>query len=230
MSTFVLHSDSFAGPRRSLPRLCARSLDSRSRSRVISRTRTGEMEQGPEHAEDVALVQAVLRAEAPAIEQFVERLSFTACALRSLNRRLGNLLSSEDLDDLTQDILVSLWPRLTDYNGSSALETWVYGYCFNGIMNAVRKAQRRKRVEPFQDSQEDRSPSAPDVEELDQVRRSLTRLEERYASVIRMRFFDELSFEQIGARLALPPNTVKTHLYRGLKRLGELVLRREGST
>lgn len=188
------------------------------------------MEDGIEYSQDLALVRSVRKNDRRAIELFVERLGFTACALRGLNRRLGSPLSAEDLADLTQDILVSLWPRLVDYNGSSALETWIYGFCFNGIMNVVRKQRRRSRIESLEDTQPGKSEERVDGEELELVQRSLASLEERYERVIRLRCYDELSFEQIGARLSVSPNTVKTNFYRGLKRLGELLQRgREGA-
>lgn len=221
----MLTVDGFAITTRSMPRPCRLAIATRRRGGLTSAPPRAEMGDGIDYPQDLELVRAVRAGDPRAVEQFVERMSFTACALRGLNRRLGGPLSGEDLDDLTQDILVSLWPRLAQYNGASALETWIYGFCFNGIMNAVRKGRRRGRQEPFEDDRPARVESAPDSEELALVRSAMADLEERYERVIRLRFYEELSFEQIGARLALSTNTAKTNFYRGLKRLGELLMR-----
>jgi RNA polymerase sigma factor (sigma-70 family) len=51
----------------------------------------------------------------------------------------------------------------------------------------------------------------------------LFQLDARPAEVIQLKFFEELTFEQIGARLALPENTVKTHFYRGIQRIRSML-------
>ena len=46
--------------------------------------------------------------------------------------------------------------------------------------------------------------------------------------VVRLRAFENLSFDDIGARMSMPTNTVKTLFYRGLRRLESIVRRLEG--
>lgn len=180
------------------------------------------MERKADHPSDLLLVQAVLRREPRAIDALVQRLRCIPRILALLNQRMGGILGPEDLNDLTQDTLARLWPRMENYTGQAALETWVYGYCFNGFMNAVRKGRRRRVTTSLSDSMP--GPVVPAAGlEYDDLERGLERLDERETRIIRLKYYDDLTFEEIGGRLGISPNTAKTCFYRGMRRLEELL-------
>jgi RNA polymerase sigma factor (sigma-70 family) len=181
------------------------------------------MDPQADHHEDQELVRAVLAADPRAIEVLVRRLACIPRILNLLNLRMGTMLGAEDLVDLTQDTLASLWPRMRTYNGQASLESWAYGFCFNGFMNEVRRRRRRRTNDPLE---EDNVPSpAPAGAELeyDHLHRGLERLDEREVRVIRLKYFDGLTFDEIGTRLGISPNTAKTCHYRGIRRLATLL-------
>jgi RNA polymerase sigma-70 factor (ECF subfamily) len=156
----------------------------------------------------------------------VQRLRCVPRILALLNQRMGGVLGAEDLNDLTQDTLTCLWPRMEHYTGQAALETWVYGYCFNGFMNALRKG-RKQRTTALTEAMAG-PPAARARFEYDDLHRGLERLEERETRIIRLKYYDDLTFEEIGGRLGISPNTVKTCFYRGMRRL-EVLLRSGGA-
>lgn len=183
------------------------------------------MDPQADHTEDQALVRDVLSGDARATDALVRRLACVPRILALLNQRMGNLLGPEDVSDLVQDTLASLWPRMREYTGQASLESWAYGFCFNGYMNAVRRS-RHRRVEALDEEQVQ---SSPRVQlDYDHLHRGLARLEEREVRVIRLKYFDGLTFDEIGTRLGISPNTAKTCHYRGMRRL-ETLLRSEGS-
>jgi RNA polymerase sigma-70 factor (ECF subfamily) len=55
------------------------------------------------------------------------------------------------------------------------------------------------------------------------VRLAVAALGEPYREVVALRFFGEMSLEEIAATTRRPLNTVKTHLRRGLERLRPLI-------
>ena len=55
------------------------------------------------------------------------------------------------------------------------------------------------------------------------VRAAVGRLDEPYREVVALRFFGELSLEEIADQTGRPMGTVKTHLRRGLLRLRSAV-------
>ena len=60
---------------------------------------------------------------------------------------------------------------------------------------------------------------ALDAERADAVRSAVALLDEPYREVVALRFFSELSLNEIAATTGHPLGTVKTHLHRGLERL-----------
>jgi RNA polymerase sigma factor (sigma-70 family) len=57
--------------------------------------------------------------------------------------------------------------------------------------------------------------------EFEGVHLALARLDPPADDIVRLKHFEELTFEEIGQRLLLSPNTAKTHYYRALVRLRE---------
>lgn len=179
----------------------------------------------PDHRVDGELVRAVLAGEQAAVDALVVRLGCIPRILAALNQRMGSPFGSEDLNDLTQDSLIHLWRRLESYSGQASLETWAYSFCTHGFMNELRKGQRRGRASSLEESQAEVRPVPADTLEFEQLHRGLQQLEDKDARVIRLKYFDDLTFEEIGARLELSPNTAKTCYYRGMRRLAELLRR-----
>jgi RNA polymerase sigma-70 factor (ECF subfamily) len=142
--------------------------------------------------------------------------------LANRNARFGSPLGSDELADLVQDTLAAVWAKLGTFAGESALESWVYPFCVNFLMNAIRTKQRR----PDHLVLESRPDLATQVLEVEQVYqraellyRHLQRLEQSQERVIRLRHFDSLSFEEIAARLVMPVSSAKALYRRGLERL-----------
>ena len=52
----------------------------------------------------------------------------------------------------------------------------------------------------------------------------IARLPENYRRLIRMRFFDEYSYEEIAVKLSLPLGTVKTQIHRARERMCRLIV------
>jgi RNA polymerase sigma factor (sigma-70 family) len=184
------------------------------------------MDPQADHQQDQALVRDVLSGDARAIDALVRRLACVPRILALLNQRMGAVLGPEDLGDLTQDTLASLWPRMRTYTGQASLESWAYGFCFNGFMNAVRRSRRRRGAEALDEASVPSSTEPPVALEYDHLHRGLARLDEREVRVIRLKYFDGLTFDEIGTRLGISPNTAKTCHYRGMRRL-ETLLRGE---
>ena len=64
-------------------------------------------------------------------------------------------------------------------------------------------------------------PSAKDSAEI--VRRCITRLPERYATIVTMYYLDQAPYEEIAAAMNIPIGTLKTWMFRARKELRMLV-------
>ncbi len=183
---------------------------------------------------DVRLVRDALAGEATAVEVLADRLVCVPRILSALDRRSGGRLGEHDLADLSQDTLIVLWNKLETYEGRGRIETWAYRFCFLEFMNRVRSHGRRTAVERTStDGLAEPPAPTPDLlafEEHECLERGLEELGSPEADVIRMKHYDERTFEDIGKELRLSPSTVKSRYYRGiewLRRRLEPVLRKE---
>jgi RNA polymerase sigma factor (sigma-70 family) len=169
--------------------------------------------------DDLALVRSVLAGDRLALERFIYRMDCVPAILSHCNARRRGSLSDEDLADLAQEVLTSVWERLPGYLGQGALESWVYPFCTQMFQNSVR-SKRRRPLHSDIDAAAHLSDPHPALGDLlatsDLIHRHLERLEAIQASVIRARHFEALSFEEIARRLDVPLTTAKTHYRRGL--------------
>jgi RNA polymerase sigma-70 factor (ECF subfamily) len=55
------------------------------------------------------------------------------------------------------------------------------------------------------------------------MRELVTKLKPRYRQLVELRYFDELSYEEISERLELPLGTVKAQLFRARDFLANLI-------
>jgi RNA polymerase sigma-70 factor (ECF subfamily) len=179
------------------------------------------LQESRDHEDDVRLVRRVQAGEAQAIDEILRRLRCLPVILSARNKRLGSPLDATLLQDLAQETIVAIWTRLANFTGASSLEAWVYRFCLHKHLAEVRNRGRRGKIESVASALvlDATSPSAEvDVDE-ELVQRSLDGLDETRARVVRLKHFEDLTFEEIGVRLAMSPNTAKTHYYRALKSL-----------
>lgn len=169
--------------------------------------------------DDLQLVRSVLAGDRSAFERFVQRMNCVPVILSHCNAQRRGILSQEDLADLGQDVLTTVWKRLPDYLGQGALESWVYPFCTQMFLNSARTRRRRPPALDLESAAEfpardERVSDLLATSEL--VHRHLARLEAIQSTVIRARHFEGLSFEEIAQRLGVPLTTAKTHYQRGL--------------
>lgn len=171
------------------------------------------------------MVRGVLAHMDSAIERFGRRMRCVPRILAAQNARLGSPLSDEDLADLTQDTLMVIWRKLDQYSPSYPLEGWVYRISTLELLNFVRKKRRRnellrdlaeERAGAVEAGTEGREESGRDLEEL---QRGLATLEEKEARVIRLKHFEDRTFEEIAQDLSISQGTAKTRYYRGMLKM-----------
>jgi RNA polymerase sigma-70 factor (ECF subfamily) len=189
--------------------------------------------QNPQHLADLALAQRVL-AEAGAsadaaessgaLDEFVTRMGCVPRILATVNARRGRPLGRDELADLAQDTLILLWKKLHTFEGRATLETWAWRFCFLEFSNRVRKVGRRGPLLEDLGSEvppEAVAPTTTHPMEYEPLYQGLERLGDPEAEIIRLKHFEDLTFEELAERLNISPNTAKTRYYRGLGRLRE---------
>jgi RNA polymerase sigma-70 factor, ECF subfamily len=144
---------------------------------------------------------------------------------RSL-RRLGVPVSS--LDDATQDVFVIALRRQDEFEGRSAVKTWLFGIAWNVARNLSRSKTRREDplpellVDGRNLGQEEAAARAEAVHTLYEL---LDGLDEDKRAVFVMAELEEMGAKEIAAVTGVPENTVYSRL-RAARSAFETGLRR----
>ena len=176
-----------------------------------------------EHAglDEREVVDAVLAGDRDAFRLIVERES--AAMVRACHRILGDLHEAEDA---SQEAFVTAFRSLSAWRGDGPLGAWLTRIA---VRIALRRAERRRDVTWIDPTDPARGVDLPGgvdpalttlrSERAADVRTAVARLDEPYRETVALRFFGELSLDEIAAQTGRPLGTVKTHLRRGLLRL-----------
>ena len=135
-------------------------------------------------------------------------------------------MASQEVPDVVQDTLEIIWRKLPQFEGRSSLETWMYRVCTFQLMNAVRAKSRVIRKQVNSEALEvlpagrEELPVALRFERLYTSLERLSPVEER---VVRLKHYEDRTFDQIGGQLGLTPSGAKHHYYRAIDKLRELL-------
>ena len=178
-----------------------------------------------EVTDERAAVEAVLAGDRDAFRILVDRES--AAVIRACHRVLGDLHEAEDA---AQEAFVTAFRGLAGWRGDGPFGAWITRIA---VRIALRRAQRRHDVtwiDPTDPTAGVDLPGGLDpaisslrAERAAGVRSAVARLDEPYREVVALRFFGELSLDEIATQTGRPLGTVKTHLHRGLLRLRTVV-------
>jgi RNA polymerase sigma-70 factor (ECF subfamily) len=124
--------------------------------------------------------------------------------------------------DVTQQVFLKLFTRIGQFQGEAEFTTWLYRLTTNACVDEQRK---RRRVQQFGDDFELSEPGGGRTQEESvaraEVRRSVERavaaLKPKLRVVMLLKYFEEMSYEEIARVLGLSKGTVASRLNRGHK-------------
>ena len=134
---------------------------------------------------------------------------------------------SNSAEDMAQEAFLKGFRLLKGFRGDCSFSTWMYRVTSSVCLTEI--ARRKKRGEVQLDGHnggayEDGKAEARDS--ADVIRRCVTQLPERYATIITMYYLQEMPYEEIAAAMAIPIGTLKTWMFRARKEL-RLVVEKE---
>lgn len=173
---------------------------------------------------DSALAMACLRNEPGALERLVERFQTDVfgTAIRLVRDRDSAL-------EVTNSIFYKVHQNLGSYDPSRPLRPWILRIATNETLNWLRSRRRDREHLVGGEAGElalEHVPGGPDPEAAalagerqEAVRDALARLPERYRLVVTLRFFNDLSYEEIASQTGQDANTVGVQLLRARQML-----------
>lgn len=134
---------------------------------------------------------------------------------RSYRLAYSVLHDREDALDAVQTAVCRALERRDSLRDPGAVKTWFTRILMNTCNDLLR---RRGRVVPFPENGEE--PSREDPEPADEsLARQVDALPSEVGTVIKLRFYEELTLKEIGEVTGQNLSTVKSRLYAGLKKL-----------
>ena len=136
----------------------------------------------------------------------------------------------EVAEDLFQETWIRVLIRGSQYNGKARFDTWLFTIARNLVIDLSRKRTMASLDEMSEVNGEDRpfeiAIDAPSLleqfesrEDRAEVGEVLLKLDSTYREVLVLRFYEELSLDEIAGVTKAPLSTVKSRLYRGLAAL-----------
>jgi RNA polymerase sigma-70 factor (ECF subfamily) len=158
---------------------------------------------------DGLLVQRCRGGDRRAFETLVDRYHKPV-----FNAALRMLRNPEDARDVAQTVFLKVFEHLADYDPKYRFYSWIYRIALNESINVL---DRRHRHEPIVgDEVDDRRGAEDEVGSMQtgvRVQRALMSIKPEYRSVIVLKHFLDLSYDDIGQVLGLPEKTVKSRLF-----------------
>jgi RNA polymerase sigma-70 factor (ECF subfamily) len=123
-------------------------------------------------------------------------------------------------EDLTIETFGKAFRNLSSFSPDFAFSTWLFRIAINHSIDFLRK-QKNDPCQRDINNQSEVADLNSDPEEtyireqrMKLMRETVEKLKPRYRRLIEMRYFDEMSYEEIAAQSGLPIGTVKAQLFR----------------
>ena len=144
-------------------------------------------------------------------------------------RMLGN---KQEAEDIAQEAFIRAYVNLHSFDQKRKFSTWLYRIATNLCIDRIRK----KKPDYYLDAEvagtdgldmysqlaADEALPEEQLEKMElqeRIQYEISRLPEKYRSVIVLKYIEELSLQEIGEILDMQTGTVKTRIHRGREAL-----------
>jgi RNA polymerase sigma factor (sigma-70 family) len=134
--------------------------------------------------------------------------------------------NASDAEDLTIEAFGKAFKNIQQYAPNYAFSTWLFKIATNNCIDFIRKKktshvsldhsneEHERATKDIQAPVLDPEESLINEQKIRLMRSLVSKLKPRYRKLIELRYFSELSYEEIAEELELPIGTVKAQLFR----------------
>lgn len=140
------------------------------------------------------------------------------------------LPTPEDAEDATMEIFLKAQIRLDQYDPERPFKAWLYRVAANHCWDVLRKRRGKSyagtgdaEVSKLEAKDTDPQQALLDRQSHQQVRRALSKLEDRARLAIALRYYADLSYEEIAETLGVNSSFVGVLLLRARRKLRQLL-------
>ncbi len=168
--------------------------------------------------DDFSLIQAFKDGDETAFKDLVTRHKEKVRNLIYLN--LGN---TSAIDDISQEVFLSVYRKLKQFRFQSQFTTWLYTITINKIRDHVRKQKIMSIFSAFSgDDNEGYADNGSHRENFDineMVREAIAKLPPKLREPLILRDFEGMSYQEISETTGIESGTVKSRIFRAREAL-----------
>jgi RNA polymerase sigma-70 factor (ECF subfamily) len=141
---------------------------------------------------------------------------------------LRYVVINEDADDIAQEVFIKALNSLEKFRGDSNIKTWLYRIAVNLSLNYIRKKKllsiftfHRIGEQEFEFASDSQTPSQEleTKEFFHKFTIALAKLPEKQREVFALRYFEDMSYEDISATLGTTVGGLKANYFQAVKKL-----------
>lgn len=128
---------------------------------------------------------------------------------------------TEFVDDISQDVFISVYNKIKEFRFESKFTTWLYRITVNKCRDYLRKKKVRSIFVPIGDYDRE-YPIGPHSENYDipqLVQNAIAKLPEKLKIPLVLRDIDGLSYKEIADQLGTEVGTIKSRIFRARENL-----------
>ena len=167
---------------------------------------------------DQALVERYLRGDREAFTQLVVKYQRPI-----YNAAFWILRSADDAKDVAQVVFMKAAEHLEAFDSQRRFFSWIYRIAVNESLNLLRRNGHEEALDDQVDlpDGDDANPESrfSDVEQSRLIQRALMGLSANDRTILTLRHFSELSYQEIAGVLEIDEKTVKSRLFEARHRL-----------
>ncbi len=149
----------------------------------------------------------------------------------SLYQHIRRMVSNHaDADDVMQNVLVKVYRAIEKFESKSKLSTWLYRIATNETLTFLKKEKERMKTTSRNDTQLIELKADSYIEEgriIMVLEKAISLLPEKQKLVFNMRYFDEMSYNEISSVLQLTTGGLKASFHHAVKKIEAFIKENE---
>jgi RNA polymerase sigma factor (sigma-70 family) len=144
------------------------------------------------------------------------------------NKCLGFSRSDKEAEDLTQDIFLMLFVKLSSFKGTSKFSTWLYSITYNFCVNYVNRNKERKindnsvKFDSYKEVPMEVTDHMLLQMQVDKLKKALELIAPEDKSLLLLKYQDGASIKELENILELKSSAIKMRLKRAKAKVTEM--------
>lgn len=177
---------------------------------------------------DNEIIQRISQGDVEAYRELIQR--YQRMIFVYIYKMVNNLT---DAEDLTQEVFVKAYEKLSTYRGESQFSTWLHTMARNRTIDFLRRRKFHESDDQLAYIPSERRDASPDdyvmgKERRREIEEAFARLSDPYREVLVLRCTHEFPFEKIASLLGIAESTARVRYLRARQELAKYLNRSEG--